>query len=113
MTTGKYMIDSKVLAYWRKDGFFTLADILLNPKMAIFYLAFLPQFINPGDPVMAKSLLLATIHLLEGVIWLSVIISFIGQIRRQFARPSVQRNLQAAAGVILIGLGLNLATERR
>ncbi len=38
---------------------------------------------------------------------------FIGQMRRLFSRPSVQRNPEAAAGVILIGLGLRLATERR
>ena len=40
--------------------------------MAVFYLAFLPQFISPGDWLFGKSMLLAFIHWVEGILWLSI-----------------------------------------
>jgi threonine/homoserine/homoserine lactone efflux protein len=89
-----------------------LLNNLLNPKVAIFYLAFLPQFISPGDPVLGKSILLAFIHQLMGVAWLSLVAVSVERMRGLLIRPINRRRLEAVAGVILIGLGLRLALER-
>lgn len=86
---------------------------LLNPKVAIFYLAFLPQFISVGDPVLAKSIVLATIHCVLSLIWLSLIALFLGRLRALLTRAHIQRRLEAATGVVLIAFGLRLALERR
>ncbi len=86
---------------------------VLNPKVAIFYLAFLPQFIGPGDPVLAKSILLAGIHFTEGVIWLSLVTLFVARIRGVLADPKVNRALESVTGLVLIGFGVRLATARR
>lgn len=86
---------------------------VLNPKVAVFYLAFLPQFIQPSDPVLTKSLLLAGIHFSLGMVWLSLVTVFLGQMRAVFVGSGVQRGLEAVAGVVLVGLGVRLALERR
>ena len=86
---------------------------ILNPKVAIFYLAFLPQFMHRGDPVLAKSLLLAAIHFTLGVLWLSLVAIFLGRVRVFVTRSSVRRGLEAVAGTVLIAFGIRLALTQR
>ncbi len=86
---------------------------LLNPKLAVFYLAFLPQFINPGDPVFCKSMLLAGIHFIMGIVWLSTVTLFLGKMRGFFASARVRKWLEATCGAVLIGMGITLAIENR
>jgi threonine/homoserine/homoserine lactone efflux protein len=84
----------------------------LNPKIAVFYLAFLPQFLNPGDPLVLKSALLIGIHYFEGLLWLSLLAFGVGRLGRWLARPRVRRALDAALGATMIGFGLKLAVDR-
>lgn len=84
---------------------------VLNPKVALFYLTFLPQFINPGDNVLLKALLLAGIHVALGIVWLTTYAYAIDRLGRlvQNARGWLER----VTGVALVGLGVRLALERR
>jgi threonine/homoserine/homoserine lactone efflux protein len=91
-------------------GFLTSA---LNPKVALFYLTLLPQFIRPGDPVLARSLLLAGIHIVLGLVWLFVYAYFLGRLGQALRRPRVRQGLEAVTSALLIGLGARLAWERR
>jgi RhtB (resistance to homoserine/threonine) family protein len=90
-----------------------LLNNLLNPKVAIFYLAFLPQFISPSDSVFAKSMLLGSIHFLQGVVWLTLVTLLMGRIRVALTRPRVKQTLDAITGFVFIGFGLRLAAEKR
>ena len=93
-----------------REGFLTN---LLNPKVAIFYLAFLPQFIRPGDPVLAKSLLMAGIHATEGLLWLSFLSLVLDRGRALIQTGSLRRWLEGISGAVLVGLGIRLFFERR
>jgi RhtB (resistance to homoserine/threonine) family protein len=86
---------------------------VLNPKVAIFYLAFLPQFIGPQDPVLAKSILLASIHFAEGLVWLSLVTLFVARLRPVLSQPRVQRALESVTGLVFIAFGVKLAISRR
>jgi threonine/homoserine/homoserine lactone efflux protein len=97
---------------WRSAGEGLLTNVL-NPKVAVFYLAFLPQFINPGEAILAKSLLLAGIHGLLGIIWLSLVSFSIGRLSAFLKKPKVRSGLEAVSGAVLIGFGIKLALERR
>ena len=86
---------------------------VLNPKVGIFYLAFLPQFIGPGDPVLARSLLLAALHIGIGVVWLSLLSLGVGRIRPLVESRLWRARLEGVSGAVLIALGVRLAAARR
>jgi threonine/homoserine/homoserine lactone efflux protein len=86
---------------------------LLNPKVSIFYLTFLPQFISPGEPVFRKSILLAGVHVSMGLIWLTTYAALLDRMSGWLLRSSVRRRLEAVTGGLLIAFGLRLATQKR
>jgi threonine/homoserine/homoserine lactone efflux protein len=90
-----------------------LLSNVLNPNTAVFYLAFLPQFIGPTEPVLAKSLVLAGIHYGEGILWLVGVSMAVGQMRRLIVRSMVRRWLDGICGTVFVGFGVRLALERR
>ena len=96
---------------WKRyrEGLLTNA---LNPKIAVFYFAVLPQFIKPGDPVLLKSMLMTFCHYVMGMIWLGGIAVCAGQLRRILIRPRVKAGLEGLSGLAMIGFGAKLAFAR-
>ncbi|TYK46000.1 LysE family translocator [Actinomadura decatromicini] len=89
-----------------------LTTNLLNPKVGVFYLSLLPQFIPHGSPVFWTSMLFVAIHAAESLLWLAVIVGVARAARRALSRPAVRRRLQQVTGVAFIGFGIRLAVER-
>jgi threonine/homoserine/homoserine lactone efflux protein len=86
---------------------------LFNPKIAVFYSTFLPQFIGPGDSALAVSMLLACVHIALGIVWLSLYAWLLARAVEAFKGSRLRRALDALTGTVLVGLGLRLAAERR
>lgn len=86
---------------------------ILNPKVAIFYLTILPQFVSPGDHVLRRSLLLAGIHIAMGLVWLTAYAWFVDRLGGVLTRPTVKAWLERVTGGVLIALGARLAWEHR
>lgn len=85
----------------------------LNPKVGIFYITFLPQFIPAGADVLRFSLLLATIHAVLGVLWFALLVAATRPLARWLSRPAVMRGLDRMTGAVFIAFGLRLALEKR
>ncbi|WP_020674973.1 LysE family translocator [Geopsychrobacter electrodiphilus] len=86
---------------------------VLNPKTAVFYLAFLPQFIHPTDPVLLKSLFLAGIHFTMAFLWLSLVALLLDRYRSVLLSSALHRWLEGVCGVLLLGLGVRLMLAKR
>jgi threonine/homoserine/homoserine lactone efflux protein len=86
-----------------------------NPKTAAFFLAFLPQFVDPaGGHVAAQFLLLGFVSVLLNTLADIVVALAASRIRQGAAsRPGLIRRLREASGAAMIALGLGLALARR
>lgn len=89
-----------------------LLSNVLNPKTVVFYMAFLPQFIAPGDPALAKSLFLAGVHFVIANLWQISVAVMVGSAGRLLASRAFARGLNGATGAVLIAFGLKLALEQ-
>ena len=89
-----------------------LLSNLLNPKVGLFYVTFLPQFVPAGVNVAAFSMLLAAIHAAEGILWFLVLTHATGLFSNWFRRPQVAKALDQTTGTVLVGFGVGLMLDR-
>jgi threonine/homoserine/homoserine lactone efflux protein len=89
-----------------------LLSALLNPKLGVFFLTLLPQFIRPGNDSALRALELAVVFDLIGLAWLLAYAAMLGAIGSTLRRPGPQRIVRWVTGTVLIGLGVRVATER-
>jgi threonine/homoserine/homoserine lactone efflux protein len=86
---------------------------VLNPKPALFFLTFLPQFVDRDAAVLPQTMALAAIHVLIGLVWLSACARLVQRARRLLIAPRVRAWLERITGAVLIAFGLRVAVERR
>lgn len=89
-----------------------LVTNLLNPKIGVFYISFLPQFIPAGADVALFSFGLAAIHVLLSLIWFAALIAATGRITALLRRPGAVTLLDRFTGLVFIGFGARLALSR-
>ena len=91
-----------------REGFFSN---ILNPKAIVFYMAFLPQFIDPSRPPLLQSLFIAGLHFIIGMIWLCTVSSMVDRAGIWLQTPQTNKILHGLSGSILILLGAKLLGE--
>ncbi len=89
-----------------------LLSNLGNPKMAVFFTSLLPQF-AAGSATFSRLLLLGLLFCALTLAWLSLYAVVVERAGELLRRPRVRQAMEAVTGVVLVGLGLRLATDSR
>lgn len=91
-----------------REGF--LSNVL-NPKTAIFYMAFLPQFIDPARSPLMQTLFLAGLHFIIAMIWQCLLALMVKQLKTWLQRPRVSQLFDGVTGTVMISLGFQVTME--
>jgi threonine/homoserine/homoserine lactone efflux protein len=88
-----------------------LATDLLNPKVGVFFVTFLPGFVPHGYSVGVVSALFGSIFIVETALYFFVLLAVATRVTRWLGDARLRRRMDAATGAVLIGLGIRLAAE--
>lgn len=107
-------IETEVKSDLKKSAFKQgLLSNVLNPKVAMFFLTFLPQFVKAGENAQQQLIIMGIIYTLLSICWFFLYVFFINYLREWLMSPKVQRVMDKATGVVLIGFGLKLALAKQ
>lgn len=102
------LVEAKGSSYF-KQGFITN---ITNPKVAVFFLTFLPQFLAPSADAFWSFLVMGIIYTVLTFAWFFFYVVLLDKVRNFMKRPSTQASIEAITGVVLIGFGIKLAFEK-
>ena len=95
---------------WQRRLLQGVLSNVTNPKILVFYLSVLPQFL-PAHASLLDALVLANTLPVIGFCWLVLVVAGVHTLRRWLTRRRVRRSLDALAGAALVGLAGRLAAE--
>lgn len=88
-----------------------LLSNVLNPKTALFYMALLPQFIDPTGNAFQQSLFLASVHFVLAMGWQCALAVLVVKSRRLGVGQGIKRTLNALTGGFFVAIGVKLAAQ--
>ncbi|PHJ43312.1 LysE family translocator [Vibrio sp. PID17_43] len=91
-----------------REGF--LSNVL-NPKTAVFYLAFLPQFVNPEGTPLVQSMAMALIHFVIAMVWQCGLAGVLNSAKNLLKNAHFMKWMEGATGAVLVVLGVKLLIE--
>lgn len=86
---------------------------LANPKLGVFAISFLPQFVPAGEAGQGVLLFLAIGWVLIDTVWYLIIVTILHTIRGWLSRPRVRTVLEKLSGGVLLALGVRLVLDPR
>lgn len=106
----KSNLEAELQVAQKKTSYFQgLSSTLLNPKAIMFYVSFLPQFIDLQGNIILQSVILAGLFIITVLLWFTLYLYILTYISSWFKKPSVERIFDRVSGIALIYLGIKLA----
>jgi threonine/homoserine/homoserine lactone efflux protein len=84
---------------------------LLNPKVGVFFITFMPAFIPHGAPVAASTLGMGAVFVVLTGVYFAFMLAFVQRLLGWMRNERYRRRLNRATGLVLIGFGIRLAVE--
>ncbi|MET9956524.1 LysE family translocator [Streptomyces sp. NPDC006339] len=91
-----------------RHGFLSNA---LNPKVALFFVTFLPQFLPPDGRVFPRAMVLSLVFAALYLLWFSLYVITVDRLGRILRRPRVRARVEQVTGLLLIGFAVRLALQ--
>lgn len=88
-----------------KEGFLSN---LLNPKVAIFFITFLPQFVSSQENAIVELLMMGSFYAVFSILWFVFYVFCLMYIREWLMSVTVQSYMEKLTGIVLIGFGIKL-----
>lgn len=88
-----------------------LLSNVLNPKVGVFFVTFLPAFVPSGAAVVPTLLLFGAVFIALNLAYQFPLVLLADRVSRLVSRPRVRRAMDTVTGTVLIGFGIRLATE--
>jgi threonine/homoserine/homoserine lactone efflux protein len=84
-----------------------------NPKLAVFFIALLPQFVPSGAPVLPWTLAMALILIAVDLVYFTALAWVVSRAKRAVVGSRLARRVEQLTGAVMIGLGVRVALESR
>jgi threonine/homoserine/homoserine lactone efflux protein len=99
----------------RRGGAFRAGVItsIANPKLAVFFVALFPQFVDPGVSVLPTTLLMATLIVIFDFAWYTSLAVMVSRAKTGVMRSRLGRWMERTTGAVLVALGARVAIEQR
>lgn len=99
--------------YWRRSFREGFVCNVFNPKALLFYMAFLPQFINPAGSPLLQSLFMAAVHFCIAMVYQGALSFFAARVKRIFQGGRLRPLSEGLIGLLLISLGIRIFMGER